>query len=104
MTDENKGKPDHTLMSADIKETGEGPKIYAVSDLRAYVKPDLDEELGAPMGSAPPVCGTEVVCACVPYETCACNTVSYHSGGSACPDDCPCQCTGTCVGLYWFPS
>ena len=100
MKDERQEMPDHTLLSAEIKETGEGPKIYAVSDLRAYVKPDMDEELGAPIGGAA-TCGAEVVCSCVPVETCACNTVTYTSGGSSCPGDCP--CVGNCVNLYWFP-
>ena len=95
-------KVDHTLMSSNVKESGDGPVVFAVTDLRAYVKPDLDEELGSPVGGAAE-CGAEVLCTCVPVETCACNTVSHHSGGSGCPSDCACQCTGTCVGLYWFP-
>ena len=96
--------PDHTLLGADITETpGDEPKIYAVSNLRTYVKPDLDEELGAPMGENAAECGTEVLCTCVPVETCVCDTVTYHAGGSSCPGDCSCQCTSTCVSLYWHP-
>ncbi|MBI4915757.1 MAG: hypothetical protein HY825_07910 [Acidobacteria bacterium] len=110
MSDENSKGPDHTLLGTEIEPTGEAPEIYAVSDLRAFVKPDLDEELGAPMGG-PATCGTEVLCTCVPVETCVCNTVSYHQGGGSCPGDCPCQCTSTCtcqctstcVSLYWHP-
>lgn len=95
--------PDHTLASANIEKTGEGPKVYAVTDLKAYLKPPMDEELAAPMGP-PAVCGTEVSCSCVPVDTCACNTVAYHVGGSFCPTDCPCQCTGTCDGgWYYYP-
>lgn len=90
---------DHTLASADIKPTGEGPAIYAVSQLKPYLKPGLAEELGAPVGP-PSECGSEVVCSCVPADTCACNTVSHHTGGTLCPGDCTCQsvcyCTATC--------
>ncbi|HUJ10665.1 MAG TPA: hypothetical protein VL171_11620 [Verrucomicrobiae bacterium] len=101
MSDEQKKIPDHTLQNADIKAQNEPPMVFAVSDLRAYVKPDLAEELGSPAGGLA-TCGTEVVCACVPVETCACNTVSYNSGGSSCPSNCSCV-GNTCVGLYWFP-
>jgi hypothetical protein len=93
--------PDDGIDSVNIPDDDEAPEIYAVSDLRAYVKPDLDEELGAPTGEAA-VCGTEVVCSCVPVDTCACNTVSYLSGGSTCPTDCSCE--GQCVSLYWYPT
>jgi hypothetical protein len=100
MSEQKKNNPDHSLSNAKIPASGEPPKVYAVSDLRALVKPELDEELGAPTGSLA-TCGTETLCTCVPVETCACNVVSYRQGGSACPDHCPCQCTST--GLYWFP-
>lgn len=86
---------DHTLASARVEPTGEGPAIYAVSNLKAYLKPGLEEELGAPMGP-PADCGAEVTCLCVPADTCACNTVSYHVDGNACPGDCACQCQSTC--------
>ncbi|HNX49701.1 MAG TPA: hypothetical protein PKL08_06035 [Thermoanaerobaculaceae bacterium] len=110
MSGEEPKVPDHTLLGASPADDDEAPQVYAVADLRAFVKPDLDEELGAPTGS-PAVCGTEVLCTCVPVETCVCNTVSYRSGGTSCPGDCPCQCTstctcqctGTCVSLYWYP-
>lgn len=96
MTDEKKDIPDHTLASADIEKSQESPKIYSVTNLRAFVKPDLDEELGSPAGNVAYL-GVEMSCSCVPVETCACNTVSYYQGGS------PCDCTGTCVSLYWHP-
>jgi hypothetical protein len=100
MSEQAKDAPDHTMASADVQATGEGPKIYAVSNLRAYLKPDLAEELTTAEG-VPATCGSEVVCSCVPVETCVCNTVTYHVGGSpGCP--CQCQCTGT-GGLYWYP-
>jgi len=102
MSEETIKGPDHTLLGAKINGNDDPPQVYAVTDLRAYVKPDLDEELGSPTGGLA-TCGTEMMCSCVPVETCACDTVSYHTGGSVCPSDCPCQCTGTCVGLYWFP-
>ena len=107
--------PDHTLLGAEIDENGEEPQIYAVSDLRTFVTPDLDEELGLPTG-LPAQCGTEVMCSCVPVEACVCDTVTYHSGGSYNPCPCTsttcqvtctctstCPCTGTCVSLYWYP-
>lgn len=107
--------PDHTLLGAKIEESGEEPQVYAVSDLRAFVTPDLDEELGRPTG-LPAHCGTEVMCSCVPVEACVCDTVTYHSGGSYSPCPCTsttcqvtctctstCPCTGTCVSLYWYP-
>ncbi len=97
---------DHTLASSKAAPTGEGPKIFAVSNLKAYLKPGLEDELAAPMGP-PPECGTEIVCECVPADTCACNMVSYHIGGNRCPGDCFCQaicwcdaecgCVGECV-------
>ncbi len=94
-------KPDYQLDNAKIPVGGEEPKIYAVSDLKSFVKPDLDEELTKPVGGAA-VCGTEVVCGCVPVDTCVCNVVSYHVGG----ESGGCQCVGNvcCAGLYWYPS
>ena len=65
--------PDHTLLGAKIEETGEEPEVYAVSDLRAFVTPDLDEELGRPTG-VPTQPGVEVTCSCVPVETCVVET------------------------------
>jgi len=92
--------PDHTLANAKIKRDGGKPQILSVVDLRAYVKPEMDEELSSTGGGAAAY-GTETVCACVPVEDCACNTVTYYQGGSPCPDHC--DCVGACVGLYWFP-
>ena len=103
MSDPTKKTPDHSLQGAKIPAGKDSPKVYAVADLRAYVKPDLNEELGSPAGGLEK-CGTQTVCSCVPVETCVCNTVTY-GGGCVCPGHCPCQCqcTGTCVSLYWFP-
>ncbi len=94
---------DHTLAASKAAPTGEGPKIYAVSNLKAYLKPGLEEELAAPMGP-PPECRTEIVCSCVPADSCACNTVSYHVDSQLCPGDCPsqCQCEGICQCNGYF--
>ena len=102
MSAENKKVPDHSLQGADIPADKDSPKVYAVADLRAYVKPDLSEELGSPTGGLAN-CGTETLCSCVPVETCVCNTVTYHQGGSTCPGNCPCDTNCVCVSLYWFP-
>lgn len=101
MSDHESNTKDDRLTSIPIPDNDEAPKVYAVSDLRAYVKPDLDEELGTPSGE-PAVCGTEVICSCVPVETCACNIVTYATGDSACTADCSCE--GVCVALYWYPT
>jgi len=82
MTDKKEKRPDHTLQAADVDGGDEAPVVYAVADLRAFVKPALAEELGAPMGG-PAECGTEVVCTCVPVETCVCDMVVYHEGPSS---------------------
>jgi len=91
-------RPDHTIASAKVKAGAEPPRVYAVANLRAYLKPTMDEELTSPEGGAANL-GTALVCACVPVENCVCDTVQHHQGGSGCPDHC-----STCVGgLYWFP-
>lgn len=100
-------QPDYQLDNADLPAADGEPKIYAVSNLKSFVKPDLDEELTTPpsTGGGPAICGTEVVCSCVPVETCTCNVVSYRVGGT--PDGGGCSCVDhctTCVGLYWYPS
>ncbi len=97
-------KPNDNIIAALLQESGEKPEIYAVTNLRAYVKPDLDEELTKPGGGGA-TCGTEVVCTCVPVETCVCNTVTYHvggdSGGCSCVGNC---CVGdSCYTIYHFP-
>jgi hypothetical protein len=105
MNEENKKLPDHTLQGADIKGKDEPPMLYAVTDLRAYVKPEMAEELGAGTGGGLTLCGTEVMCTCVPVETCACNTVGYKVGGTTCPGFCACQCTCThtwCLPYYYL--
>ena len=76
--------PDHTLNGAKLTGRGEEPKIFSVVDLRAYVKPPLDEALAdSTAGPASP--GLERVCQCVPVEECACYAVSYHVGRDPCP-------------------
>ena len=90
--------PDHTLAGADIDGKGEEPKVFSVVDLRAYVKPEMDEELTSSDGLAADY-GIETVCECVPVEDCVCNTVAYYSGGNSDP----CSCVSTCAPLYWFP-
>jgi len=94
MTDEQSKLPDHTLKSAKIEAGDDPPMVFAVTDLRAYVKPEPAEELGDPNGGLADF-GTEVTCTCVPVSSCACNSVGYYTGGSPC-SHCPCQCTGTC--------
>ena len=97
MSESKNDGPDHTLFGADIQRGSGQPEVFAVTSLRPYVKPQLDEELGLHTGGAAD-CGTELLCTCVPFETCACNTVTYHAGG------CPCTCTGTCgsTSCYWY--
>ena len=92
--------PDHTLASANVGGNGDAPKVFSVVDLRAYIKPEMDEELGSSSG-APATYGTETVCECVPVEDCVCNTVSYYHGGDPCPDHC--SCVNNCAPLYWYP-
>jgi len=95
----NTNIPDHTLANANIPPKDEAPQVYAVSDLRAYVKPELGEELGGVQQLAD--CGTQVVCQCVPVEGCACNTVQYHAGGCSST----CSCDSQCVSChpYYYP-
>lgn len=101
---EQDNKPNDSIIDAPLGMKAEPPQIYAVTNLRAYVKPSLDEELTKPSG-APATRGTEVVCTCVPVETCVCNTVTYHVGG----DSGGCSCVGNCcVGdschtIYHYP-
>jgi len=106
MPNENNKIPDHSLLGTDIPKNDEGPKVYAVSDLRALVKPELEEELGTATGGLA-TCTTEVICTCVPVETCACNQVLYSvvtdPGGCPCQPVCACMCTCTGTCKYWFP-
>lgn len=107
----NTSMPDHTLANADIAAKNEPPQVYAVSDLRAYVKPELAEELGGfnhtPYVPALADCGTEVVCRCVAVEGCACNSVEYNVGG--CSSTCTCECEPYCPHCsctckpYYYP-
>lgn len=99
-SEKNTNIPDHTLANADIAAKNESPQVYAVSDLRAYVKPELAEELGGVLALAN--CGTEVVCRCVAVEGCACNSVDYHVGG--CSSTCTCEITCSCTCKpYYYP-
>jgi hypothetical protein len=100
----NSPAPDHTVENtAPVPPPNQSPKVYAVTDLRALVKPELAEELSRSTGAVA-TCGTEFVCSCVPVETCACNTVSHavSSDPCGCTGTCTCQCTGT-TSLYWYP-
>ncbi len=93
--------PDDRLAAAQTKDAGDAPKVYAVTNLKAYVKPPMEEEIttshGEPAGGSTGI-GVGVICTCVPVETCACFTVTYPSGNVICPADPgdPCGCTGTC--------
>jgi len=111
-TEKNTKIPDHTLANASIEGKDDPPQVYAVSDLRAYVKPAPAEELGGfnqkPGYEVPALadCGTEVVCRCVAVEGCAFRSVEYHVGGcpSTCTcagEPCACQCTCTCMPYYY---
>jgi hypothetical protein len=98
--------PDHTLVNSHVPSAGEPPRVYAVTDLQAFVKPTLDEELGGP-GKENAVTHGRTICLCVPVMTCVCNTVTYYFGSEAgagyvpppppppppraCPPDCACN-------------
>jgi hypothetical protein len=91
--------PDHSLPDAAPEPPeDQAPEVYAVTDLRALVKPEMAEELTKSTGGAA-TCSSQFACSCVPVETCACNVVTY--AGSVDPG-CSCQCTGT-SSLYWYP-
>ena len=94
--------PDHTIESARIESDGEPPRVFAVADLKAYLKPEMAEELSSSTGGAAEP-GTPMVCRCVPVELCACDTVSYSQGANPCPSNC--SCVGdTCYSCrYWHP-
>jgi len=95
-------RPDHTLGSFDARASGGEPAIYSVTDLRAYLKPDLDEELTGPDGGAADP-GTVTVCECVPVTTCACHAVTYYKGSTVCRSwgcyGCYGGCTPKCICL-----
>jgi len=90
--------PNHSLVGANIPLDNEAPKIYAVADLRAYIKPPMGEELGSPAGASEPPAtpGTEVACPCVPVEDCACHIVQFNQGQNICPTDPGYGCETTC--------
>ena len=86
--DSKEHPPDHKLSSAKIPLTDEAPLVRAVANLKAYVKPSLDEELSADSGSAVYL-GTQKVCRCVPVEQCMCDCVYYYYESSI-PGHCSC--------------
>jgi hypothetical protein len=90
--------PDHSLAHAPVRRKGEKPRVFDVADLRAYIKPDMKEELSSPEGGAATL-GTVTVCACVPVEDCVCNAVTYYSGSNPCPT----HSGGGGGGGYWAP-
>jgi hypothetical protein len=81
--------PDHRLSSARIPLSNEEPTVKALVNLKAYVKPNLDEELSDPSG-AQALPGTEMICRCVPVEQCMCNSVDYYVDSKPCPTHCSC--------------
>lgn len=98
-------RPDDTLGAMDIQPSGQEPQVYSVVDLRAYLKPPMDEELSSPAGGAADP-GSSTICTCVPVEDCVCNTVTYHGGSDPCPNVCSCvgdTCYGGCHGVYYYP-
>ena len=125
--------PNDTIDAANLPEdlTKEPPAVHAITDLREYVKPPLDDALASPVatkdkGAVAP-CSCHTVCACVPVGTCgcdefcACDTVApesvkptlsvedlrevcYCEGDASCScqaDTCSCQCT--CTRVYYYP-
>jgi hypothetical protein len=102
MTPDEKKPVDHTLLSARIRQNGEGPEVFAVGDLRKFIKPPLAEQLESPTG--PATCGTEVECGCFSVEGCTCHSVSYGDGEDPCPGYvepcltyCPTHCAQHCA-------
>jgi hypothetical protein len=107
--DESKtNKIDDRLISADAStpKKPEPPKVYAITDLRKYVKPPMSEELGKSDGGLVDL-DSVVVCTCVPVETCVCHVVTYNVEATDCGCTGTCPCTGTCGGTccysYWRP-
>ena len=73
------------------------PKVYAIADLRKFVKPPMGEELGKSDGGLVDL-SQEVVCTCVPVETCVCHVVTYKTDAN----DCACTGTGGGGTCYWY--
>ena len=126
--------PQDTIDQANLPDDPgeEAPAVYAVTDLREYVKPPLDDALASPLkrdemltGSP---CSCNSVCACVPVGACgcdgfcACDTVAppqsipselsvsdlrqacYCQGDSACGcQGDTCSCQCTCTRVYYYP-
>lgn len=92
--------PDHRISAARIPESAEPPRVKSVVNLKAYLKPLMDEELSDQSGGTT-VPGTEMICGCVPVAQCACDLVQYHVGSNPCPSHCPCE--GTCYTCkHWI--
>ncbi len=111
MDEKQKPKIDDRLTSAEasVPDKPETPEVYAIADLRQYVKPPMSEELGASGGGLVDL-DTKVVCTCVPVETCVCHAVTYNPQASDCgatcscvQDTCVCGCTGTTCYYYYRP-
>ena len=102
MDEKQKAKIDDRLISADAStpKEPETPKVYAITDLRHYVKPPMGEELGKSDGGLVDL-DPKVVCTCVPVETCVCHVVTYNTEAT------DCGCTGTtcyspCYGCWSY--
>lgn len=98
---QNSSPPDDRLMktAATPPASGEPPRVFAITDLRKYVKPPMGEELTKSDGGLVNL-DAGVICTCVPVEMCVCHVVTYNSGAS------DCSCTGTCSTgggtCYWY--
>jgi hypothetical protein len=110
----------------------EAPAVYAVKDLRDYIKPPLDDSIASPVNAKESLstspCSCNSVCACVPVgacgcdDFCACDSVAprqsiapglsvndlreacYCEGdeGCSCQGD-TCPCQCTCQNVYYYP-
>jgi hypothetical protein len=105
MDEKQKPRIDDRLISADTStpKEPETPKVYAITDLRQYVKPPMSEELGKSTGGLVDL-DPKVVCTCVPVETCVCHVVTYNPEAtyeSTCGNTC--GCTGTTCYYYYRP-
>ncbi len=126
--------PNETIDAANLPDdlSREPPAVYAVTDLREYIKPPLDDALVHPVNSKEKStvspCSCNSVCACVPVgvcgcdEFCACDTVAAPQSIQAgldvddlrqacyCEGDESCSCQGDtcpcqcqCQRVYWYP-
>jgi len=94
--------PDHLLANSPFLPDAAAPEVFAVKDIRFFLKPEMDEEVSSPEGaSAPPARhGVETTCGCVPVDSCACNVFEHNVGHNSCPTQSgcytTCSCTRTC--------